>query len=112
MLHALFRKARADIVDRPLQVALVFLAVAAATAVLATAATTWVSAGNAYMSRLRESNGAHVWFYSDRSNLTRIGELDGVTATSGPHPYVGSFPAVPDDGAVNLQLYGLGPELP
>ena len=120
MLHALLRKARADIADRPLQVALVFLAVAAATAVLATAATTSVSAGNAYMSIFKESNGAHVWFsffsppgQSARSDLTRIGELDSVTATSGPHPESSrTFPTVLGDGSVDLLLYGLGPELP
>ena len=51
MLNALFRKARADIADRPLQTGLVFIIVMIATGILAAAVSTQVSVDRAYMTR-------------------------------------------------------------
>ncbi len=118
MLDALFRKARADIAGRPLQMGLVFVIVTIATAVLAVAATTYVSADRAYLTRFEQGNGAHIWFstnptFTDPSDLMRIGEMTEVTATSGLIPYVSTpFPVLLDDVARDLRLYGLPSVLP
>ena len=73
MLRALFRKAWADTVGRPLQAGLVLIVVMIATGVLTVAVTTHVSVDSAYSTRLEEGNGAHVWFsypLGDGSPLT------------------------------------------
>jgi len=117
MLKALFRKAWADVAQRPLQTGMVFAIVTAVTAILAAAVTTQVSVDRAYMVRFNEGNGAHVWFaysgkrlsYGGPSELMRIGEAKEVTATSGPIPFVSGIGIRPllDGGAVNLRLFGL-----
>ena len=91
MWTALFRKARADTLSQPLQTALIFLVVAAATATFTFALATAQSVGDAYLNRHAEANGAHVSFInpegvSDPSFLAPIADLDGVTASSGPFP--------------------------
>jgi len=117
MLRALFRKAWADTVGRPLQAGLVFIVVAIATGVLTTAVTTHVSVDRAYLTRFEEGNGAHVWFaypFNEGSpaDLARIGEMEGVMATSGLIPYLPeSFPVILADRAVNLRFVGM-PSLP
>ncbi len=126
MLISLLRKARADIVGRPLQTGLVFVVVALATAILATALTTQVTVDRAYETRLNESNGAHVWFYylpgqsdetgavaTDPAALEAIGDRPEVTGASGLIPYVRRSPAILGDGtSVDLRLYGLSSVLP
>lgn len=120
MLKALLRKARADIAGRPLQTGLVFLIIAAATAILAAAVTTQMSVDRAFMTRFDEGNGAHVWFSypwhrpdrGDPSNLLAIGELPEVTGTTGLVPYVHKLPVLLGDGVVDLRLYGLSPTPP
>ncbi len=117
MLRGLFRKAWADTVGRPLQAVLVFIVVTIATGVLTMAVTTQVSVDSAYLTRLEEGNGAHVWFSyplgeGSPSDLAKIGELDGVVATSGLIPYLTeSFPLILDDRAVNLKFIGM-PSVP
>ncbi len=64
MWTALLRKARADTLSQPLQTALVFVVVAAATATFTFAITIGKSVGDAYLDRHAETNGAHVWFIS------------------------------------------------
>ena len=118
MWTALLRKARADIGGQPLQTVLVFLAVAAATATLTLATVTATSVGDAYMNRIAETNGAHVWFFSpqgvsDPSFLTPIGEMDEVTATAGPFPTVfGTVSLLTDSRVVDLDVYGMPAERP
>ena len=113
MLRALFRKAWADITSRPLQIGLVFVVVTIATGVLTVAVTTRISVENAYLTRQREGSGAHVWFSypfgeGDASDLQKIGEMEGVTASSGLIPYLTeSYPLILDDRAINLRFLGM-----
>jgi putative ABC transport system permease protein len=117
MLRALFRKAWADTAGRPLQAGLVFIVVTIATGVLTVAVTTHVSVDSAYLTRLEEGNGAHVWFSypfgeGSPADLARIGELEGVTSTSGLIPYLPeSFPLILDDRAVEVRFIGM-PSVP
>ena len=109
MWTALFRKARADTLSQPLQTVLVFLVVAAATATFTFALTTAQSVGDAYLDRLAETNGAHVWFISsDPSLLAPIADLDGVTASSGPFPVLfGQSTLLTDNRVVDHRVFGL-----
>ena len=59
MWTALFRKVRADTLSQPLQTALVFVVVAAATATFTFAVTLAQSVDDAYLDRHAETNGAH-----------------------------------------------------
>lgn len=116
MWTALFRKARADMLSQPLQTALVFLVVAAATATFTFALTTAQSVGDAYLDRLAETNGAHVWFrstdgVSDPSLLAPIADMDGVTASSGPFPVLfGQSTLLTDNRVVDLRVFGIPAE--
>ena len=113
MLHALFRKARADVVGRPFQTTLIFLVVTVAATSLTLGATIRQSASGAFDRYFTEANGAHVWFKgaSDPSSLEPIGDLQGVVATAGPFPGVGfqsilsaSNVDVPAEGSADLRL--------
>ncbi len=118
MWTALFRKARADMLSQPLQTALVFFVVAAATATFTFALTTAQSVGDAYLDRLAETNGAHVWFISaegvsDPSILAPIADMDGVTASSGPVPVLlGQSTLLTDERVVDLRVFGIPAERP
>jgi len=121
MLRALFRKTWADTAGRPLQTGLVLIVVAIATGMLAVAVTTYVSVDRAYLTRFEEGNGAHIWFSypgyrpgeGNPSDLERIGDMKGVTATSGLIPSTSqSFPLVLADGGVDLNLIGMQSVLP
>jgi len=117
MLRALFRKAWADTAGRPLQAGLVFIVVVIATGVLTVAVTTRASVDSAYLTRFEEGNSAHVWFSypfgeGSPTDLTQIGELEGVVATSGLIPYLPeSFPLVLHDRAVDIRFVGM-PSVP
>ncbi|MAG35339.1 MAG: hypothetical protein CL878_03695 [Dehalococcoidia bacterium] len=115
MWQALFRKARADLVGRPLQTLLIFLTVALATATLTLAATVQRSASAAFDRTFAAANGAHVWFGTDAdpAYLAPIGELADVTAITGPYPAVsGPFGLVTGTDKDPLSLRGLPAELP
>ena len=118
MLRALFRKARANVLGRPLQAVLVFFVITAATATLTLAVTSKTSVDDAFMSRMDESNGAHVWFFtppneSDPSYFKAIEEQDAVTAKSGPYPVLwGPFHLVRGRKTVDLEFFGMPSVLP
>ncbi len=82
MLRAQLRKARAF---------LVFFVITAAMATLTLAVTSRTSVDGAFMSRMVDSNGGHVWFFtpsneSDPSYFKAIEEQVEVRATLGPYP--------------------------
>ena len=118
MWTALLRKVRADTLSQPLQTALVFLVVAAATATFTFAITTAQSVGDAYRDRHAETNGAHVWFFSpkgvsDPSFLAPIADMDGVTESSGPFPVLfGQSTLLTDNRVVDLRVFGIPAERP
>ena len=118
MWTAILRKARADMLSQPLQTALVFLVVAAATATFTFALTTAQSVGDAYLDKHAKSNGAHVWFnnpegVSDPSFLAPISGMDGVAASSGPFPVLyGQSTLLTDKRVVDLRVFGIPAERP
>ena len=118
MWTALFRKARSDTLSQPLQTALIFVVVAAATATFTFALSMGKSVDEAYLDLHAETNGSHVWFTSpegesDPSFLAPIADLDGVTASSGPFPVLfGQSTLLTGKRVVDLRVFGIPAKRP
>ncbi|SDJ59747.1 ABC transporter permease [Nonomuraea jiangxiensis] len=79
------RWVRADLRARKGQAVLTVLAVAGIVAALITAATLLEDGTNPWRGLFAETDGAHVWLYTDGSPQAALGAIDGVTATAGPY---------------------------
>ncbi|MEO3871812.1 FtsX-like permease family protein [Nonomuraea sp. B12E4] len=79
------RWVRADLRARKGQAVLTVLAVAGIVAALITAATLLEDGTNPWRSLFAQTDGAHVWLYTDGSPQADLGAIDGVTATAGPY---------------------------
>ncbi len=84
MLRAQLRVIRADLRRRPLQSALVFIVVAAATALPTLAVSVEDSAGRPFERVMETADGGHVWLFAPAAALGRVKTMDGIEATAGP----------------------------
>jgi putative ABC transport system permease protein len=116
MIHALVRKALADLRSRRLQTVLIMLILILATAVLtvSVALLRSDSTNNPWERIFAETNGAHVWFTSSNADvdLAPIARLDGAAASVGPLPYVWGAFLAHNHGKYGLGLYGTSAVLP
>ncbi|MFG1702860.1 FtsX-like permease family protein [Nonomuraea sp. M3C6] len=76
---------QADLRARKGQAVLTVLAVAGIVAALITAATLLEDGTNPWRSLFAQTDGAHVWLYTDDSPQVALGNIDGVTRTAGPY---------------------------
>lgn len=76
---------RADLRARKGQALLTVLVVAGIVAALITAATLLEDGTNPWRSLSAQTDGAHVWVYTDDNPNVSLGRIDGVTGTAGPY---------------------------
>ncbi|MFI7639982.1 FtsX-like permease family protein [Nonomuraea sp. NPDC049400] len=76
---------RADLRARKAQAVLTVLTVAGIVAALITAATLLEDGTNPWRSLFAQTDGAHVWLYTDDSPQVALGGIDGVTQVAGPY---------------------------
>ncbi len=116
MMHALLRKALADLRSRLFQTALIMLILVLAAAVLTVSVDLLKSdtTSNPWERIFAETNGAHLWFTSSGANvdLAPIARLEGVTGSVGPLPYVEGPFLMRSSDKYSIGLYGMQPELP
>ncbi|MEU6720570.1 FtsX-like permease family protein [Nonomuraea sp. NPDC046802] len=79
------RWVKADLRARKGQAALTVLLVAGIVAALITGATLLEDSTNPWRSLFAQTEGAHVWLYTDESPQVSLGAIDGVTRTAGPY---------------------------
>jgi len=87
-MSAIFRKIKADLLNRRLATFLVTLTILASSALLTLTATTLNTMSASFERSFEDLNGAHLWLYFDRAvtsrtDVTRIQELPGVAASTG-----------------------------
>ncbi|MDP6512447.1 MAG: ABC transporter permease, partial [SAR202 cluster bacterium] len=119
MFRAISRKVRADITSRPLQTAIVFLALVGASLVLTLAAMVTRGINNPWERLFDEVNGAHVWFNTmlaaapsaPLSDLEPIGNIEGVSGTAGPYAVTPAGYAVLP-GTQPFTIIGMPSEMP
>ncbi|MEV4393640.1 FtsX-like permease family protein [Nonomuraea sp. NPDC049607] len=76
---------KADLRARKGQAVLTVLVVAGIVAALITAATLLEDGTNPWRSLSAQTDGAHVWVYTDDDPNVALGDIDGVTGTTGPY---------------------------
>lgn len=76
---------KADLRARKGQAVLTVMAVAGIVAALITAATLLEDGTNPWRSLFAQTDGAHVWLYTDDSPQAALGGIDGVTQIAGPY---------------------------
>jgi putative ABC transport system permease protein len=115
MVRAILRKTSSDVRGRPLQVALLFLVIAAAATTLSVALNVQASASKPY-ERLRElSNGADVWVsdLGPEGDLAWLSGLASVTEVGEPYPISWEdYGLRKGERKQEVALVGIGPLLP
>ncbi|MFC4114854.1 ABC transporter permease [Nonomuraea zeae] len=101
---------QADLRARAGQAVLTVLAVAGIVAALITAATLLEDSTNPWRSLFAQTDGAHVWLYTDDSPQVALGDIDGVTQTAGP--YRSAPVTVAQDGKKEPAALRAMPEVP
>jgi len=87
-MSALFRKIKADLLNRRLATLLVTLTILVSSTLLTLTATTLNSMSASFERNFNDLHGAHLWLYFDRSlvsraDVNRIEELPGIAASTG-----------------------------
>lgn len=115
MWRSISRKARADLIGRPLQTALVFLVVVAAGATISLAMNLQASASEPYQ-RLRDrAHGADAWvnFTAAGGQPSILREVTGVESIGEPYPVSWENQGIrKGTKKQQIALVGLGPSLP
>lgn len=87
-MSAIFRKVKADLLNRRLATFLVMLTILASSTLLTLTVTTLSNMSASFERSFKDLNGAHLWLYFDRTvvgrtDVARIEELPGVVASTG-----------------------------
>jgi len=112
MFRAAFLQAVADLRQRWVQTALVFIVVTAAATVLMLALTVWTASSDPYTRALEEANAPHAWFFGNRQPLERIAKWDGVEDTAGPYTVSLNFSVNVGREREAVRFWDTGAELP
>src|SRR5262245_19656032 len=87
MSTAILRKARADLWERKFHNSLIFLVIAAATAIVTLTLSIYLSATQGFANIFEAAHGAHVWFTSKEvAALEPLRSSNGVTESNDPFP--------------------------
>lgn len=115
-MSAILKKARADILSRPMISLLIIVTVATSSTLLTLALATLMNLSEPYDRAFRDLNGAHVWLYFDRTLTERrdvelIESLPDVIQSTGLRHYV-TTRANLRDNRVPISLRALPAEMP
>jgi putative ABC transport system permease protein len=115
-MSAILRKAKADILSRPMISLLIIFTVATSSTLLTLALATLMNLSAPYDRAFEDLNGAHIWLYLDRTlvgqrDVERIESLPGVAASTGLRHYV-TTRADLRDNQVAVSLRALPTQMP
>ncbi|MGD2105892.1 MAG: hypothetical protein PVJ55_12350, partial [Anaerolineae bacterium] len=115
-MKAIVKKAKADIVSRPMVSVLIIATVAACSTLLTLALATLMNLSAPYDRAFEDLNGAHVWLYFDRAlvgrrDLEHVESLPGIVESTGLRQYVNTRAEL-DDNWVPISLRALPTNTP
>jgi putative ABC transport system permease protein len=115
-MSAILKKAKADIVSRPVISLLIIVTVATSSTLLTLALATLLNMSAPYDRAFEDLRGAHVWLHFDRTvtkrhDVERVASLPGVIATTDLRYYLTTSAKVRDD-RVPVSLRALPLEMP
>ncbi len=116
IMSAILKKARADILSRPMISILIMITVATSSTLLTLALATLMNLSAPYDRAFEDLRGAHVWLYLDRAlvgqrDVERIESLPGVVESTGLRYYVTTRAGLRDN-QVAVSLRALPLEMP
>lgn len=113
MRHALFRKAKADILGRPFTTLLLGLVIAVGAATLAMTLTVHRSTSTSYEAFLEEARGGHVWVFSSLELLDEVRRTGpGIAVAGNPMPSLDNGRMLGASAEHRLSFFGVGAEPP
>jgi putative ABC transport system permease protein len=115
-ISAVLKKAKADILSRPMISLLIVVTVITSSTLLTLALATLMNLSAPYARAFEDLNGAHVWLYLDRAlvgqrDVEKIESLPGIVQSTGLRHYV-TTRADLRDNQVAISLRALPPEMP